>query len=64
MTEPVRNSSEFLLHRKPSGFACANTKRKRLRPYEYLWREYDVQMGMSLYKFKRLIKELKKKWLK
>ena len=27
MIEPVRNSDEFLLHRKPSGFACANTKR-------------------------------------
>ena len=28
MIEPVRNSDEFLLHRKPSRFACANTKRK------------------------------------
>ena len=26
-TEPVRNPNGFLLHRKPSGFACANTKR-------------------------------------
>ena len=42
MIEPVRNSDEFLLHRKPSGFACANTKRKELDNMELLELKYKL----------------------
>ena len=60
MIEPVRNSDEFLLHRKPSGFACANTKRnyfefKRRNYFEFKSKEEKSSSVDTNWLFRRLL---------